>query len=236
MTNLEDKSSKTVENTNREDVAWQSKLLPFMVGMPTVVAIFFFVVSLIQINGLNNKIHQSNEIDLKSALSLLEQSNEKTLADDTKLDYTRWKTLSTLEASSLQLRYRQASVLLMFNVWTRYLGFVTGMILALVGSSFILGKLREPDSKIDTSSSSWKFSLTTASPGLMLTLLGTILMITTLIKTFEVNVSDGPAYTQLWLSPSLIETSPKDWSSPSQSDKEIIGDVKKDMPIEDTKQ
>lgn len=237
MATLENKEPTVLENKDKEDIAWQTKLLPFMIGMPTVVALFFFIVSLIQINNLNNKIQESNEINLKPALSLLEENNKNALPANTKLDYTRWKTLSTLETSSLQLRYRQANIILMFSVWTRYLGFVTGMILALVGSSFILGKLREPTSKLDADSGSLKFSITTASPGLIMSLLGTILMITTLMKNFEVNVTDAPVYTQLWFEPSVSEMPPPADLPPQiqPSDEDILGDVQRKVDMENKK-
>ena len=43
----------------------------------------------------------------------------------------------------IKQRYHQANVLLMAGVRVRYPGLVTGMILALIGAVFVLGKIRE---------------------------------------------------------------------------------------------
>lgn len=105
--------------------------------------------------------------------------------------------LSLLEANALQRRYHQAGVLLISRIWTRYLGFVTGTILALVGAAFILGKLRETNSVLGAESALWKVSMTSASPGLILATLGTLLMLATLATNLEMQVNDGPVYLPL---------------------------------------
>lgn len=186
--------SKTIESQKTEN--WQKKLLPFMIGMLSVLTIFFFVASFIQIYYLHSRIEQSPRLDLAPALDML-NADSPTILNATNLSNAQWKTLSLLEGHALQRRYHQANVLLMSRVWTRYLGFVTGMILALVGAAFILGKLRESDTKLE-SEGVWKFSITTASPGLILALLGTLLMIMTIVTHFEIEVKDGPLYTSIW--------------------------------------
>ena len=179
------------------ETKWQKKLLPFMVIVLSVVMLFFFTASAFQLYYLHQRIEQSPELDLNLALGALE-SNPAGASEKDKLQIGRWKTLSILEGNALQRRYHQANVLLMSRIWTGYLGFVTGMILALVGATFILGKLKESESKVDAGSEVWKFSMTTASPGLILALLGTILMITTIIGRYEINVNDGQLYTAEW--------------------------------------
>jgi hypothetical protein len=63
-----------------------------------------------------------------------------------------------------------------------------------VGATFILGKMREPQTHIDAKSSWANVSLTTASPGLILVLLGTTLMITTILARVDVDVHDRSLY------------------------------------------
>jgi hypothetical protein len=72
-----------------------------------------------------------------------------------------------MESFLVTQRYHQAAAQLMAGLWTRYLGFITGMILALVGASFVLGKLREPAQKIDGKFPMIDFSIRTASPGII---------------------------------------------------------------------
>jgi hypothetical protein len=72
---------------------------------------------------------------------------------------------------------------------------MTGMILCVVGSVFILGKLKE--SPIDARGEATqlaRIAITTASPGLFLATLGTILMITTIVNNPPIDVRDRPTY------------------------------------------
>jgi hypothetical protein len=46
-----------------------------------------------------------------------------------------------------------------------------------------------------------KFSITTASPGLILAVLGTLLLLATLVTHSEIEVKDAPLYTQAWFAP-----------------------------------
>jgi hypothetical protein len=193
---LKEKEKRPGRGGSRE-TRWQKRLLPFMVVVLSLVMLFFFTASAFQLYYLHQRIERSPELDLNPALGILE-SNPAGASEKDKLEIGRWKTLSILEGNALQRRYHQANTLLMSRIWTAYLGFVTGMILALVGATFILGKLRESESQVDAGSQLWKFSITTASPGLVLALLGTILMITTMVSHYEIKVSDGQLYTAGW--------------------------------------
>jgi hypothetical protein len=74
-------------------------------------------------------------------------SSNPEMSHDQRLMAAVMAILSSLETNIVERRYHQANVSLMSRVWTRYLGFVTGMVLAMVGSIFILGKLREMESQ-----------------------------------------------------------------------------------------
>ena len=153
---------------------------------------------------------------------------------DRAFEYIRWKTLLQLEANALQQRYHQAGVLLISRIWTRYLGFVTGMILALVGAAFILGKLRESSSQLGTEGAGWKVSITSASPGLILAVLGTVLMLGTLATRLEMQVNDGPVFLpQLYggrSEPSPQPLLPERAAKPP-SDADILNGIKKEESL-----
>jgi hypothetical protein len=185
--------TRVKRGTDSSLTLWQRRLLPLMIVVLTTLATFFFVASIIQVYQIENRIQQNPQLDLEPTLKKLDYSNPKT-TDETKLNFVKWETLSTLEASALRNRYHQANVLLITRIWVKYLGFVTGMILAFVGAVFILGKLKEDKAKIDASSNALKFSITTASPGLLLALFGTILMLTTMLTNYPINVTDTPLY------------------------------------------
>ena len=184
------------------DRAWQKRLLPVMVGLLVTLTAFFFIASCVQLYYLQARIERAPQLDLSAAVASLDEigkdlQNAKVgnqLAFNNRLQFARWKTLALLEANALQRRYHQSGVLLISRIWTRYLGFVTGTILAMVGAAFILGKLQEATSNLGAEGGFGKLSLSTASPGLVLATLGTMLMLATLATNMDLQVNDGPIY------------------------------------------
>ena len=185
--------SKMNQNNNSTVANWQTRLLPLMVGMLVLLALFFFVASLIQVSHIKQSLTQTPKIKLDFA------EDEQTIQGSNSsprdfIEFVRWKKLAELELYVINRRYQQANQILLARVWIIYLGFVTGMILALVGAAFILGKLRDSGSQFDAETSVWKFSVTTASPGLILAILGTVLMVTTIVARSDIKVTDSALY------------------------------------------
>lgn len=183
------------EREARDLRTWQNRLLPAMLKMVIGLTVFFFAASFVQLFYLQNHMAASTGLDLKSVVPGLESGD---LADQSRLEAVRWTGLVALEQYSIQRRYHQANILLMARVWTRYLGFVTGMICTLVGAIFILGKLQEPASALSGEAPSLKVSFTSTSPGLMLAVLGTILMLTTLVVPARIEVEDKATFVSTW--------------------------------------
>ncbi|RYZ53443.1 MAG: hypothetical protein EOO14_15520 [Chitinophagaceae bacterium] len=98
----------------------------------------------------------------------------------------------------MEKRFHQISMLLLSRLWVNYIGFITGMILAIVGAAFILGKLRISASELSTKFSGTEVTLKTASPGLLLCVLGCTLMITTLVVRHEIQASHKSVYLHEW--------------------------------------
>lgn len=172
--------------------AWQNRLLPFMVWMVGGLTVFFLLATLYQLHTLQGRVEAPPELDLSAALAPLEGS---ATSPTERLVFAQWQTLANLEKHALERRYHQANVLLMSRTWTRYLGFMTGMILSLVGSAFILGKLREEVSTLGLENEGIKASLETTSPGLVLCVLGTVLMLAALMTHNDIETQDSPLYT-----------------------------------------
>ena len=176
--------------TSDHDEKWQKKLLPFMTRMVALLALFFFLASFGQLIYLHLNIRNAPALNLDQSLSQLPSA----LPAQQAIDASRLKALVALEAHSVQRQYHQANVLLMARVWTSYLGFVTGMVLALVGAAFILGKLREPTSEVSGGLQTATVSLKSASPGLILAALGTMLMLATIITHHKIEVVQNALY------------------------------------------
>lgn len=151
-----------------------------LIGLTT----FFFVVSLVQLTYLHTTIRRAPAIDLAPAFADIEKTPPA--SDTDRLRVAQLKTLAILDVGTMQRRYHQVNAALMARIWTRYMGFVTGMILALLGSVFILGKLQD--------SSEGSPAARRASAGLIMVTLGVALMIVTIAVNHRIDVTDAPGY------------------------------------------
>lgn len=183
--------------TDDREHSWQLRLMPFMIGIILMLALFFFAATMYQLYELNSKIQQVAELQNTELL-------EKAVPGSSLME-KQWRSLVVLESHILRQRYHQANVLLMARVWIQYLGFVTGMMLSLIGAVFILGKLREPATELTLGSgagqqklpSDLKMHLVTQSPGIVLVTLGTVLMLVTILVHHPIEVTDKPVYTSV---------------------------------------
>lgn len=181
------------------DAIWQVRLLPFMIAIMAALTIFFFWISMNQLESLQERIERSPQLDLAPEYEEVEQGLN--LNASNRLLYAQWKTLALLEENALERQYHQADVLLMSRSWIRYLGFITGMVLALLGAAFIFGKLREASSDLSLGNAAANVTVRSASPGLILAVLGTLLMLTTILTRSEIDVRNGPLYTSFLITP-----------------------------------
>jgi hypothetical protein len=166
-----------------------------MTWMIVGLAAFFLLASLGQLIFLQRSMARSSQMDVRQTLELITIND--TATPEQELSASWLKVLAALEADALGRRYHQANLLLMSSVWVRYLAFVTGMILSFLGASFILGKMREPQTETSGKAGMAEFSLKTSSPGIILTVLGVILMLSTIVMQHEHTVVDSPVYLQV---------------------------------------
>ena len=172
---------------------WQSHLLPFMAAVLVCLTVFSCVVNVVETYLVLHHIETNHEIDIKPALAMLD-TNVSGLSASDRFAYARWKTLSTLEVNTIESRYHQASIAVMTRVYIVFLSFATGMVLALVGATFILGKLREAPSTVGGGGGFGSFSISSASPGLILAFFGTVLMLFTISSRADISVRDQSLY------------------------------------------
>lgn len=107
------------------------------------------------------------------------------------------RVAALLEAEALGRRYDQAQAAMLSKLWTRNMGFVTGMMLALVGAAFVLGELRIDASQVSGGTETAKIAISSSSPGLILCVLGVVLIVTALNVSYAVNAQDAPVYYRL---------------------------------------
>lgn len=161
----------------QKKLRWQYKLLPFIIPMIVVLALFFFLASLVQMINLHNRIDKFPEVN-------------KVLIEDPNME----KSLLALELLLIEKRYHQANTSLMSRIWLKYLGFVTGMILSIIGATFVLAKLREQPTNVQLSTRELKFSLISSSPGIILAILGTLIMVITIYRHNPIDLYDSNIY------------------------------------------
>jgi hypothetical protein len=176
------------------NAAWQRALLPLMSGMVVLTSVFFAIVVLYQTHDLQTTLKsKAGGGDLSQILSKQELPNSTQGSDP---GYMPWKVAAILEGDLIRRRYEQGTATMLARIWTRAMGFITGMILALVGAAFVLGKLQERPSSVQQEAGPIKVSIASTSPGVILATLGTLLMSITLLTRFEVDTRDVAVYVQ----------------------------------------
>lgn len=205
-----------VAEDGRRSEQWQLLMRPLMSRMLVGTTIFFLLTSLVQLVYLQWTLQHST-------LSSIEELQSETIDDPGSLLHGLDRSLAVsviLEAKALEYRHRRADVFLMARVWRRYLGFVTGMILAFIGAAFVLGRLRGVASEMDAESLGVKLQLKSASPGIILAGLGVVLILATMLNHNPIEVRDAPVY----ISPGALEV-----DAPRPANEPIIFDHSESM-------
>jgi hypothetical protein len=169
---------------------WQLRLLPFMTWFVAMVSIVLLAVSVVDMVLVRRSIEPPDATNISRFMEQTLPGKDTALSPDKQTE----RSLLLLEADALDKRYRQASALLMSRIWTKHLAFITGEIMALLGAVFILGKLKESPSKIGGSSEGWRVDIASASPGIVLACLGTVLLIVAVTSQAQISVTDRPVY------------------------------------------
>lgn len=172
---------------------WQLRLLPLMSGVLVAASLAFLALSLMQTNEVRRQITGGPALQLAPALNAISCQGERmTMAE--RQSCAQWKVAVVLEAHLIERRYHQANAALMVRALVKYLGFITGMLISIVGSVLILGQITGAASKLSAEATLGKLGIETVWPGLVLVTLGTVLMIVTVFVNPPTNVSDAPVY------------------------------------------
>jgi hypothetical protein len=174
--------------TNQEDGQWQERLLPFVVKLTVAFVCFFMAASALQLFLFYNTLVSGPTMDLAV---FAPAAGVEVSAD---MMERHRQSLVQLEALALYKRHHQASVLLMSRVWIRYMAFAVGMTLCILGSAFILSRMRTDVAAISGEATGTKISVSTASPGLLLVLIGAALVSLAVLSNPAVTLTDGRAF------------------------------------------
>lgn len=165
-----------------------NRLIPVVIVFPVIFLIFFIVVSMIQLQEINSRIEEGQSLAVKEML------DKATTSDQYSEDYRQFLTLAALEEESLNERYRQGHYSLVSRSFKQFLGFFTGIIMVIVGSVFVLLKLKDNMDLGAQQGESWKFSLITSSPGIAFGVVGAVLIGLASLSNDKIVVRDSGLY------------------------------------------
>lgn len=157
-------------------------------GVPDLLLL---VTTLIQYYQLYGDIRQQSS-SVTETLATLEKNLPE--SERTTIEYLNWRVRVMLEVDALRLRHQHINASQLMRAWTRYTGFLIGMVLTLVGAFFILGRLAESASQVSGEALGMKFAVVSSSPGIILAVLGSCLMLVTLYLHTDFTVEDRPVY------------------------------------------
>jgi hypothetical protein len=165
-------------------------MAPLMVAAVVTTALFFAVITVREFCKIEAwLISQSPPAPAVTAASGIQPTTF-----EQQIQLASMRESFALEREAMARRYNQGNLLIATRLWTRMMGFVTGMILALIGAAFVLGKLSEDTSELTANSHAVSLSLKSASPGIILCVLGTILMSMTIWVTVDLSTKDAALY------------------------------------------
>ncbi len=181
-----------IDEPQKNASQWQKYL--FVIGIVFTMAVFLIFAgsTIFQINNLQQSIGNGPTLaDTVITRQYYHPSSETTYNN------AFLTNLCLLENHIIKQRYHQGNEILKVQTYIKFLGFLAGMILAIIGAMFILGKFREYPISMQQQggiSNEFKANLQTTSPGIFLAVLGTLLMMTTILNKSEITVTDGAVY------------------------------------------
>jgi hypothetical protein len=187
----EAQGAEEAPRTSRLEHAWQQRLLPLMCATLALLTIFFCTALAVETVSVQRHIESAHELKLDPLIARLENAKP---GGPAAVEEFRMKAVMLMEANVIDRRYHQASAAAMGRIYLIFLGFATGMVLALTGSTFVLGKLREAPTEIGGGTPTWTATLRSGSPGLVLAFFGTVLMLSTIFSRADISVRDQALY------------------------------------------
>ena len=169
---------------------WQARMGPFMTAAVVFTALFFAIATIWKFGDIEARLMKPPAESAVSAWSTTIAPRD--FGEQMRLETTR--ASYNLERELVARRYEQGNLAFVSRLWTRFMGFVTGMILALVGAAFVLGKLETDRSELGAAASGMSVTMRSTSPGLVLAVLGTLLMGLSIALPVTVSVTDGAVY------------------------------------------
>src|SRR5690348_5415379 len=164
---MEETNRKTASANDKHIIDWQKRMMPWLIIAPSALILIFILLATVQLRSFESHIYQSDSLNISKSLPKVDSVTIDT-SINTKLGYLKLYALTKMEEYSINRRYNQAGEILVSGIYTKYMGFFTGMILAIVGAIFIISKLKEDTSNLEgTINEHINFKLVSSSPGIV---------------------------------------------------------------------
>jgi hypothetical protein len=172
---------------------WQTRMAPIMAGLVVLAALFFAAITLLEFQSFQQALSAPRPAPPAAGWPVPEAA-----AFDQQLQVSVARTSWELEREVVARRYDQTAMAIGARLWTRFMGFTTGMLLALIGAAFVLGRLQDGGTTLagggESAGQKLSLSLQSASPGLVLAVLGSGLMAMSIVAPTTADVEDRPTY------------------------------------------
>ncbi len=166
---------------------WQARMAPFMTAAVIVTASFFAVATIWKFGDLEARTARPPSTPAPTWSTSPQDFNQQMRVAEMQASYS-------LEADLIARRYDASNLAFESRLWTRFMGFVTGMILALIGAAFVLGKLEISQGELEAAARGISVAMRTTSPGILLAVLGTVLMGLSIALPGTVAMNDRAVY------------------------------------------
>ena len=170
---------------------WQTRMAPFMTVAVVATALFFAVATIWKFGNIEERLMRPSSA-FGGATTWSTSIPPRDFNEQMRLEVVQ--AAYNLERELVARRYEQGNLSYLNRLWTRFMGFVTGMVLALVGAAFVLGKLETDKSELEAAARGISMTMRTSSPGLLLAFLGTCLMGLSIATPVTVSMTDAAIY------------------------------------------
>ena len=160
--------------------------------LPVLLIVLFVGASYWQVKDVSDGIMARERADLSALWSA--QPGDSALTSGEYASLVKWRALVAMEHEAIAQRYEQGGILAVSRITTKYLGFLTGMIMAIAGSIFIIGRIREEATRVSGEWQQAKVAVRSSSPGILFGLMGAALMGLAIVHHQGVTTQDSPLY------------------------------------------
>lgn len=173
---------------------WHQRIFPIVSAIILTLTVAFAISSYFQLEKISEQLQKSPDINLTQLFKATLTAEGITQGIDNGDFLPQWAAEVQIENGLINKRYHQANAILATRIWSKYISTICGLIMICIGSIFIVAKLNEEVSGISGEAQSIRLSLKTSSPGVILCLLGTILIVVSLVSTPAITVQDANVY------------------------------------------